>query len=95
MACSGPLHLVVLASQAVSPMEPGRVWECFFNVFFARFFFSGADSLYIIIISGAIHCILFYFQGVHHPFRGRRHTTQAVSPMEPDRVWECVNLGIC
>ncbi len=38
---------------------------------------------------GAIHCILFYFQGVHHPFKGRRHTTQAVSPMEPGRVWEC------
>lgn len=30
--CSNPLHIAELASQAVSPMEPGRVWECFFNV---------------------------------------------------------------
>lgn len=60
----------------------GGVWECFFNVFFAFFLFSGADSLYIIIISGAIHCILFYFQGVHHPFRGRRHTTRPAKQAE-------------
>ena len=39
MVCSSPLHDTDLASQAVSPMEPGRVWECFFNVFFAWLFF--------------------------------------------------------
>ena len=42
MVCSSPLHDTDLASQAVSPMEPGRVWECFFNVFCARLFFYSA-----------------------------------------------------
>ena len=26
--CSSPLHVAVLTSQAVSPAEPGRMWEC-------------------------------------------------------------------